>query len=132
MKRACLTCRRAFEPESRYERHCPEHRAEHAAEVEARRARYEPWRFVYDLPRWATVRRRVLLRDGQCRAVIAGERCSAIDGLEVHHVEPLADLYGRAGSRAEFVELALSERNLAALCPAHHRRADALRRGGAS
>lgn len=61
---------------------------------------------------WATIRRRVLARDGyQCRVTVNGARCTA-SASEVHHLIEA----GRNGGR-DLDE----ERFLVAICAEHHK-----------
>lgn len=62
-------------------------------------------------PRWHSIRRRILARDGACA------RCGATDGLHVHHIVPF-----RMFTDAE---IANADTNLISLCPPCHRREDA-------
>lgn len=82
----------------------------------------EPWRAVYDDPRWSMTLREAGIRDGgQCRALLKnGVRCPEVSGLEGHHTIPLRELWAR-GEEAR----AFDSRIVIMLCQAHHRRAEA-------
>ena len=82
----------------------------------------EPWRAVYDDPRWSMTLREARIRDGdQCRALLRnGVRCPEVSGLEGHHTIPLRELWAR-GERAR----AFDSRIVIMLCTAHHHQAEA-------
>ena len=82
----------------------------------------EPWRAVYDDPRWTMTLREARIRDGdQCRALLKnGMRCPEVSGLKGHHTIPLGDLWARGeGPRA------FDSRIVIMLCTAHHHQAEA-------
>jgi hypothetical protein len=85
----------------------------------------EPWRAVYDDPRWPMTLREARIRDGgQCRALLKnGMRCPEVCGLEGHHRIPLRDLWARGDEARAF-----DSRFVIMLCTAHHRQAVAARR----
>ena len=82
----------------------------------------EPWRAVYDDPRWTMTLREARIRDGdQCRALLKnGMRCPEVSGLKGHHTIPLGDLWARGeGPRA------FDSRIVIMLCTAHYHQAEA-------
>lgn len=108
----CMRCGGKFRGQGRF---CPEHAA--SAEAQRTRDRYvlEPWRRYYDMPEWDKAQKAARRRDSnQCRARLQnGRRCSATEGIHVHHRKPLR------GGGAPF-ELD----NLITLCKRHHDEAD--------
>ncbi len=84
--------------------------------------KHEPWRAVYDDPRWSMTLREARIRDdNQCRALLTnGVRCPEVSGLEGHHTIPLRELWARGeGARA------FDSRIVIMLCAAHHHQAEA-------
>jgi hypothetical protein len=105
---------------------------EHQRRYERKRLEKEPWRHLYDDPRWFAVRTKVVARDGhRCTFAVGTRRCLTDALLEVHHETKLRHLWERAGSPQRgaqgwdrFIAMATDMRNLRTLCPEHHKFVD--------
>lgn len=114
----------ALSPQSR----CPTHRREY----ERKRDEREPWRLLYDDPRWTVVSRKVRARDGyRCTYITKGVRCTVEGPLSVHHEKKLRHIWRDCGSPQRgtsgwehFVRLALDMRQLRTLCERCHKFVD--------
>lgn len=107
---------------------CPEC----APAYERRRTEAEPWRLLYNDPRWRSVSMRVRDRDGQqCTYQVGTRRCISEGLLSVHHEKKLRLIWADCGKPQprtagwdRFVREALDMRKLRTLCEAHHKLVD--------
>lgn len=86
------------------------------------RSQLEPWRKLYSTRAWKRARGRALQRYGRRCAVLAqGERCPTTDGLEVHHLVALSELWDELGVEwPVFVRAACDQSILVPVCSPHH------------
>ena len=101
---------------------CPRH----AAAYERARLEAEPWRALYDDPRWRNVSFAVRRTAGwRCEFTVEGRRCNNDWPLSTHHKIKVSVLWKRAaGDYEEFVRIATDKDNLVCLCERHHHQAD--------
>lgn len=111
-------------PETR----CPKH----LRKYEKRRLEQEPWRHLYDDPRWKKTRYEVYTRDGfRCTFQVGTRRCIADVFISAHHEEKLRHIWARVGKPQrgtpgwdKFVQEACDKRKLRTLCEEHHKLVD--------